>query len=161
MPESEDDLSIPNDEVLWRRIWPDWISWSDSGSSTTRPKSVAFQDRLEGKVSVSIARETTASRLLRCYPEHSLAAISASVPRKLGYFIVRRPTKEDPAHAVIFPSPTKANARRIAEQARWTVLRNPKLVSHRVTIQARKVWKKLTILSGSPCPKRELGTKAD
>jgi len=154
MPEPEDDPSIQNQDILWRRIYPGWIKWAGENESVSRPARVAFQDDIDRQVSVSVARETTKYRLLRCYPEHSLAAITAEVARRFGCSVARRPTTDDPAHAIIFPSPKKVNARNIAKEATWVVLIDPRRLSDRLVTLIRKVWKAFTIATGSRCPSK-------
>jgi hypothetical protein len=152
MPELKDDASILDNEVLWRRIWPDWIVWPQTTAVKPRPASVAFQDRIEGRVSASIARETTKCKLLRCYPSHSLVSIPVSRTRALGYRIARRPTPEDPAHVLIFPSPNKSHARQLAQSAEWVVLRDSRRKWDTTVVYLLGVWRRVTIEIGLPCP---------
>ena len=123
MPTHVDDPTIGDDEVLWRRIRPEWVQREQDG--TIRPASVAFIDRTPSReVSVHIASLTDQDRVLQAYPEDSLVAIKAGHPRSLGYAIVRDPTPEDPSHALICPSPNKGDARKIAKQYNWVLLRD-------------------------------------
>jgi hypothetical protein len=153
MPEPV-DLSIQNRDILWRRIHPGWIEWAGENEGITRPTSVAFQDRITAEVSVSVARETTKYRILRCYPEHSLAAITVEAVRGVGCVVTRRPTADDPAHAVILPSPTKSRARDLAKQATWVVLLDRRRLCGRLVIRVRAVWRMLTVAAGFQCPRR-------
>jgi hypothetical protein len=130
MPERVDDPSIGDDEVLWRRINPDWIQVEVDG--TVRPKSMAFVDRRSQELSVHIASIMADPNLaLHDRPDDSLAAIRAGHPRSLGYAIVRDPKPDDPSHALICVSTaqgetgkiTQGDARKIAKQAVWVVLR--------------------------------------
>jgi hypothetical protein len=121
MPQREDDPSITDDEVLWRRIIPSWIHREPGGK--VRPGSVAFLDRLSGELSVHIASLTTPEQALKDRPDDSLVAIPAGYPRSLGFAIVRDPKPDDPSHALICPSPKGARASKLAEKATWVVFR--------------------------------------
>src|SRR5438270_769778 len=114
MPQRVDDPTIADDEILWRRIVPEWLHQEPDG--TVRPAKVAFIDRLSGEVSVHIASIMRDPNLaLDGRPLDSLVAIPASLPRSLGLAIVRDPTPNDPSHALICPSPTPAKARQFAK----------------------------------------------
>jgi hypothetical protein len=124
MAERVDDLTIADDEILWRRILPEWLHSEPNGQ--IRPGSVSFIDRLSGEVSVHIASIMgDPTRALEGRPEDSLAAIRAGHPRSLGYAIIRKPTDDDPSHGLICPSPNQGNARKIAKKATWAILRGP------------------------------------
>ena len=115
MPSRVDDPTINNDEVLWRRLLPEWLHTEESGR--IRAKSFAFTDRLSGELSVHIAALTTQAAVLAGRPNDRIAAIEAGYPRSLGFAIVHDPKPEDPSHALICPSPKGAKARSIAERA--------------------------------------------
>jgi hypothetical protein len=131
MPLRIDDRSIPDEEILWRRIVakPEWFKLDAEGR--LRPSSVAFLDgSKEKEVSVHIASLTTQEQALSGRPDDGLAAIRAGLPRALGHAVVRDPTETDPSHALICPPPNKSNstrksdARRMAGAAEWVVLPN-------------------------------------
>lgn len=124
MPPRADDPTIGDDEVLWRRIRPEWVQREADG--TFRPGSFAFMDRTpSAELSIHLASLTDPDRALQGFPQDSLAAIRAGLPRSLGYAVVRDPTPDDPSHALICPSPNKGKARTMAKQATWVVLREP------------------------------------
>jgi hypothetical protein len=131
MTERLDDPSIGDGDLLWRRIIPSplWVLPQPDGSY--RVSSAAFIDNHTGEVSVALAALTTPERLLEAYPSFSLTEVPAGAARALGYRIVRDPTPDDPAHALICPPPgrskhqRKADARRLASLARWVVFRPP------------------------------------
>lgn len=129
MQQRIDDLSIGNQERLWRRIIPSWIVEGEDGK--LRPSSSAFLDGYTGEVSVHIAALTNQDQALEGRPNDSLVEIVAALPRSLGHILVRDPTDKDPSHALICPPPDKPNkkrkmdARKMAEQARWIVLKPP------------------------------------
>jgi hypothetical protein len=133
MQPRSDDLSIGNEEKLWRRIAPSLVH--KESESEFRPNSGAFLDRNTNEVSVHIASLTTPERALKDYPEHSLVEIPAGLPRSLGYAIVRDPTEKDPSHALICPplgrtgNPIKSDSRKMAKEAKWIVLKPPASIS--------------------------------
>src|SRR5687768_6084577 len=123
MPARVDDTSISHDDVLWRRVLPEWTKFEEGA---TRVTSVAFKDRHTGEVSVHIARLANLEAILAAYPGHAVVAITAGFVRSLGNYIIacnpimndpRAP--DDPSHAVICPSPTKSDARALARHATW------------------------------------------
>ncbi|PYV30716.1 MAG: hypothetical protein DMG22_19435 [Acidobacteria bacterium] len=135
-PRLDDPVSIPDDEDLWRRVYPAQACFKQLDGGHWRPSSAMFLDRTTGEVSVHRASLTTAGLVLARYPRHSLAAIKAAIPRRLGYAVCPDPIMndpvrdDDPAHALICPpgigsGKIKANAREMAQAAAWVVLRNP------------------------------------
>ncbi len=124
-----DDSSIGDEERLWRRIIPKWIVQTEDDK--LRPSSSAFLDGHTGEVSVHIAALTDRDKALEGRPDDSLVEIKAGLPRSLGHAIVRDPTDKDPSHALICPPPEKprkrrkADAREMAEQSQWIVLKPP------------------------------------
>lgn len=123
-----DDLSIKDEEVLWRRIRPEWIQTIDG---VTRPTGQAFKDRLSGELSTYIANLADVERILAMYPDDSLVSITAGFVRSFGYAIVHDPILNDPvlpdepSHALICPAPKGSAASQMARQAQWVRLRTP------------------------------------
>lgn len=117
------DPSIPDDAVLLRIIRPDWIHRVPN--EPVRPEKVAFTDRHTDCTSVFIQSETSIDDLMRDHPEKSLCGVFASVPRGLGFRLVRDPDHGGPGHVLIVPSPKNAPARTIAKAAIWVILRDP------------------------------------
>lgn len=97
MPDREDDQSIGNSELLWRRIHPSQIDWN---ANPPRVSSGAF-NTTDG-LSVSIASETTIEALTRIYPHDSVVEFEAGFARSLGCIIQRDETPDDPAHALVW-----------------------------------------------------------
>jgi len=120
-----DDVSVPNDVILWRRILPrdDWLA-----SDRRRPSSMAFRDgREERNVSTHRADMITLSWVLAAYPDIYVAAITAGDARAAGYAIVPDPQPDDPSHTLLAPPPAygrKALQRashELAIRATWVV----------------------------------------
>src|SRR5882757_9908348 len=108
--ERQDDPAIADDEILWRRVLPEWIHTEANGN--TRPQSISFVDRRSGELSVHRARLTTAERVLNGWPGNRIAAFPASLPRSLGYKLICDATDDDASHALVCPSPEGKNAKR-------------------------------------------------
>lgn len=118
-----DDPSIRDEEVLWRRVLPEWTTMK---GGTFRPTSQTFKDRRSYELSVHIASLTTIDKVLAAYPGQGIVAITAGDVRSLGsYAIVRDPIindpdlPDDPSHALICPSPTGSAASSLARLAVW------------------------------------------
>ena len=128
-PQHADDPSIRDADALWRRILPAWVVAVEGGGY--RPSSSAFLDNHTTELSIHLAALTTPDNALAGHPDDNLAEIWAAVHRTIGHAVVRDPTDDDPSHGLICPPPQvpnkrrKADARRMAAQARWVVLRPP------------------------------------
>lgn len=107
-PKRIDDPTIPGDELLWRRILPEWLH-EENGAM--RPASLAFVDRLTFELSVHLGSIADLGRVLRDRPQDSVAAFPASAPRELGLAVVRDPEDDDPSHALVCPSPNHKQAK--------------------------------------------------
>lgn len=99
MPKWQDDQTIGNHERLWRRVHPIQITF-DNDLGEPRVSSGVFSTG-DG-LSVSMASETTIEALMRNYPEHSVVEFEAGVARSQGCIVVRDPTPDDPAHALVW-----------------------------------------------------------
>ncbi len=127
----EDDSSIANEDILWRRIQntPIWIKINDD--KTFRLSSAAFLDDITGEVSIHLEKIIKEqAKALEGKPDDGLVEIEAGFPRSLNHKIVSDPTDTDESHSLICP-PNMANSRRkaakkMALHARWLVY--PKLV---------------------------------
>ncbi len=119
MPNHVDEAIIDDSTILWRRILPDWIHHEPDG--TTRPKSIAFVDRVTGELSVHIAHLTTTDAALADHTEDSLAAFQAGLVLGMGFDVVSAPTVDDGSHALIRPSPKGKKAKRIAWESEWVL----------------------------------------
>ena len=104
MPVRVDDGSIGDDEILWRRLIPAWIVRNPDGTFL-RASSAAFDDGIDGEVSVHLASLTTTDRVLEGRRDDSVVALPARFPRSLGHVVVRDPKPDDPSHALICPPP--------------------------------------------------------
>lgn len=127
-----DDASISADDFLLRRVIVEpeiWVAW-DPKQQRWRPSSAAFDDDKEG-APMSVALASELARLGRPLEsvieghddrfELALAGVRASEFRARGQIIIRDPTPDEPAHAlVIGPKPQSARSK-WAKCAEWIV----------------------------------------
>lgn len=98
LDELPDDPSISDDTELWRRVHPKQFH-TDENSGEVRPSTAAFNDR---EMSVVIAAESRGvDAVLAGYDEYGLVSFRAGFARELGQRIVRDPTPDEPAHALV------------------------------------------------------------
>jgi hypothetical protein len=122
---NDDELS--DDRVLWRRILPEWI-YKEGGEY--RPASLAFIDRRTGEVSVFVTDLTDEYTIMSDYPNESLLAFEARVPRSIGCIIAKTPENPNPAHRVICyenGSAMKRAGKLISKNFKWVRLLPPPL----------------------------------
>jgi len=119
--EYEDDKTIQNDAIIWRRVSEDWASFK---GGELRPSTGAFQDSANTPMSATLAGEhDSPEAYLAAYPNHGLVAITAGRLRQLGQKIVRCPTEADPAHLYIDGDKPKGRfKRKLQKEAEWVVL---------------------------------------
>lgn len=118
----QDDPSIQDTDLIWRRI-PPWDFFLDENLGRTRPSSAAFDDDPGGQpMSVVIVGEaTTPENVLAGHPGFALAAIPVSEVRACGLGVVRDPLPSEPAHALMIGRKTKSIRSRLARAATWVV----------------------------------------
>jgi hypothetical protein len=98
-----DDPSIPNDELLFVRIYPDAHALQAADDGSYRPNSGCLK-RGDEPLSVDLGSRCTAQQTKdrdRSVDYH-VAEFSAAMVRSLGCRIVRRPEADNPAHAEIY-----------------------------------------------------------
>jgi len=128
MPARQDDTSIGDDVILWRRILDDRGWWTTDPDGRIRPASVAFKDRQSNEVSMYIATLTSETEVLSKHLSHGIVRIKAGQIRAAGTFNITAdeiPVEEDPAgraHIVVSPSPNTKAARIMAQCASWVRL---------------------------------------
>jgi hypothetical protein len=121
----DDDLSIPNEAELWRRLHPDWIIPAASPGGR-RISSQAFQNYPGAMaLSVSIAAEVVGgqSAYMQGFSGHGLCSITAGDARAAQQRIVRDSQPDDPAHAHLAGPKSKSVRKQLADHA--TVLIDP------------------------------------
>ena len=122
----DDDLTISDDDRLFRRVPPNLIVWNDNAGAP-EVSSAAFFDSSDGtgmSVSVeSVLRDEglTERDVLRGYDGFVLVAIAARLVREQGQVIVKKPTDSDPAHAEVIGRKTRGTRRTFKRNALWIV----------------------------------------
>jgi hypothetical protein len=121
----DDDSSIPDDEVLLRRITPDWADLDDS-LGTVRPTSQAFQGhRGSGRMSVHIASvlsqlDLAWESVVERMPGYGIVSLTAGEVRAAGLGVRLDPLPEDPSHGVVSGDLKKRSVRKqLREAASW------------------------------------------
>jgi len=134
MPQGIEDVSILDEDLLWRRILDDptrW--WTKNPDGTIRPSSSSFlqrkekdSDKLENGLSVQLSKLTTQKKASSFIESAGLAEIEVNVPRELNLDVIYDPIEEDIAHTLISPKEnqkiTKAQARKLAGAVKMIVL---------------------------------------
>lgn len=136
-----DDLSISDDEVLYRVISTAHVAWS--GVTPVRVQTNAFQDKPENEllelgvpataVSVFLHSEmNTSGRTpadLRWSPEFGVATVTAGQVRAEGQGVVRWPNGSGCEHAMVFTltgaKKSKGQSKRIAARAKVLIAPAP------------------------------------
>src|SRR6266567_3418472 len=124
MPERSptNDPSIANDEVLLRRLQPDWIVPGEHGRM--RIASAAFKHE-EMSIVFRTLLETQgrfAQDALSGHADNSLCLITAGLARDLAQGVVYDvDPPNDPAHGLVVGKKTKAVANRFAREAAWVI----------------------------------------
>jgi hypothetical protein len=97
-----DDLTIPDEAELWRRI-PPWHVIPDENIGDIRPSSAAFEDDPDGApMSVYLADECKDPQLaLAGHEGFGLVAITAGLARQCDQIVVRQPVPGPPGHVVV------------------------------------------------------------
>lgn len=95
----DDDLTIPDEADLWRRLNPSWYP-VDPKTGVRRLTTQAFQN-YPGTMAMSVilASEVSGSaEVLRRYSGYGLGSFKAGLARQAQQRIIRAPTAEEPGH---------------------------------------------------------------
>lgn len=116
-----DDTSVGNDEILLRRIRPDWVEPAAESPNGVALRSIAFQNLDEDKQFMSSHLLTIlqslglpAESILNGHPGYGLVQYTAGYARAAGQAIVRDPKPDDPAHMHVVGPKGKGWRRRFA-----------------------------------------------
>jgi hypothetical protein len=123
------DLSIANDEVLLRRLQPDWIVPGNHGRM--RIASAAFKHEEMSILFYMLLQSQGRSvqDALSGNSDKSLCSITAGLARDLGQSVVYDvDPPHDPAHGLVVGKKTKGVANRFAREATWVIPSEPPLV---------------------------------
>jgi hypothetical protein len=117
----ENDPSISDEVVLWRRVHPDQIVHNNN-LNEMRPTSQAFQNTSGSDgMSVNIADETTTEDTLRGFEDHFVVSLGVGFVRGLNQGVVRKPLEENPAHAEVIGKKTKSVKKKLSDASSWVV----------------------------------------
>jgi len=120
-----DDRSVPDDEVLLRRI-PRWHVFHDENMGRVRPSSAAFEDDGDGDpMSVYLSgiiqsEKRTPDSVLAGHADYALAGLSAGLVRELQQ-TVHPDARDDTAHEVVCGSKTDRTRRNFAKRSHWVI----------------------------------------
>ena len=117
-----DDPTIPDDQVLWRRV-PPWHAALDKHRGVRVVSSAAFDDDNDAEpMSVVLASEASGTdSVLAGHDGYALVGFPASLARELGLGILRDPTDDQPAHAVVVGKKTGSIQKKLRNGAHWIV----------------------------------------
>lgn len=121
-----DDLSILEDEELWRRI-PPWHIVEDRNLGRKRISKAAFEDHPDGTpMSVVLGQEVLAAdrdaySVISEHDKFCLASVTAGLARSLKQGVARSPLPDEPAHAEVFGKKTDGVRKRFAKNAKWVI----------------------------------------
>jgi len=116
-----DDLSIPDDAVIWRRV-PD-RHFVAIPEGQIRPSSAAFDDDPDGD-SMSAVLATPGRDpypVLLGNEGWGLVAIEVRLVRELGWSIEKTPEPDEPDHVHVHGNKTKGKTRRVARDCAWVI----------------------------------------
>ncbi len=110
-----DDPAIADAEILWRAIHPTQLI-RDKLSGRIKPTSGAYRDQT-GRMSVDIASMTSLPDSQARSPGKFISQFAAQLVRKAGKCVTQKldPDPNNPAHAVVCPKLSVAEARVLAE----------------------------------------------
>ena len=130
---NENDPSITDDVVLWRRIIPDWLV--DDGNGGRRLSSGAFQNASakyheeqmvphgythSPAMSTNFAAKTTIQNFLSDSPDNFIVSFTVGLARELNQGVLSTPLPQDLAHASVTGNKkTKRIKRGFAEGCLW------------------------------------------
>lgn len=118
----QDDTTIPDDEVLLRRISPDWYHPENSKPVSTQ----AFQNLEGDAMSVHLQGVLTEHGLppestLDGHAGYGLVALLVGDVRTLGQIVVRDGTPDDPAHAHLIGKKSNSIRKKLRDCCRLLV----------------------------------------
>jgi hypothetical protein len=101
VPSHPDDPSIKDEDNLWRRFPPRYVVGDGKGG--LRPTSQAFHHGDGGEISVNVEGVAELDSITARYPQESVAAVKARIPREKRYTVLYVEDPGNPGHAEIWP----------------------------------------------------------
>ncbi|HEV7241456.1 MAG TPA: hypothetical protein VGQ36_19650 [Thermoanaerobaculia bacterium] len=108
---------IADDDVLHRRLAPMMVKRDGTVSSVAYVKN----GQPDNEISVDLAWRTTTTQTLLSRPSFGIGAITARVPRSLGFEVTHDPLPDNPAHALIRGQSSKEKCRILASETRVVI----------------------------------------
>lgn len=122
-----DDPSIADQELLLRRVPPQWILPDPHDPARFVVSSAAF-DHLEMSIDLASVRLEHGEPLttsLVGYPGYGLVAVTARDARDRGQMVCRDPLPENHAHGLVVGKKTSSVKNHLKRQATWIELPAP------------------------------------
>jgi|SRR3954471_16831323 len=119
---TDDDATVLDDEILWRRV-PPWHVVPDQNRVGRTVSSAAFDDDTDGNpMSVVLAGGADGPEaVLVGHEGFGLAGFRVSLARELGLGVRRDPTESEPAHAVVVGRKSHGVRKRLRAGSRWVL----------------------------------------
>lgn len=121
-PIFQDNLSVPDEERLFRRVHILFLV-RDDNTGSVRVSSGAFQGS-ELSVDIESTLATTggsAETCLQNYKAHKLVSITAGEARRFNQAICRDPIPENLAHGLVYGSKSKSVRNGLRTAASWVI----------------------------------------
>ena len=115
-----DDPLIPDREILYRRVSPEWVV-SEGNSGQRRLSSAAFQNLSGNAFSVHRSNLTKPTTVIARHPGYGLVSFSAGEARSLSQGVTPEPTEDEPAHAHVNGDKNKKIKSAFRDIARWEI----------------------------------------
>lgn len=123
MASFENDPTIPNEAVLWRRIPPGQVKW-DEKQGRKRASSQAFQDHpVSGAISFYLASDLNGPEdALAGHEGYLLVSVKVGLLREKGFAVTQDPPMPgEHGHTYAAGKNTSKKRTRIAEATEWVV----------------------------------------
>jgi hypothetical protein len=126
---SSEDAPIDDDDLVYRRIGPDKVVYSEKGGS--RPGSHAFENKVPHKLSGQLAsivdaQGLTPERYVKGMKGHGIVSLRVGYLRGKGQEVRLSPELGDPAHVDVVGEKPRSLRREFATEAEWVVLPEPR-----------------------------------
>jgi hypothetical protein len=117
-----DDPSIGVEEVLLRRLQPDWIVPGNQGRMRIASAAFKHEELSILFLTMLLVQHRAIDEVLSGHPNNSLCSITAGLARELGQAVVYDAAPpNDPAHGLVAGKKTKSVANRFSREAVWVI----------------------------------------
>lgn len=121
-----DDPTITDNAPLWRRIPPRHFVF-DANLGRYRPSSAAFEDHPDGSpMSVVLGNDVLAAgrspeSVITGCEGFAVASFQAGLARLKGQGVMRKPLRDEPAHAEVFGNKTDSVKKAFTKNSIWII----------------------------------------